>query len=69
MQDIEKFIPEELKQKIAGHGLHKVAQLVFGLPDLSEATVLEHLGVKLATARIERRKVAAGLSALKELGE
>ena len=68
--DLEKLasrVPAEVVQAIRGHGLHKVAAELVGIPEVSATTAPQYIGRKLAARLAERRVVNGGLLSLAKL--
>lgn len=67
--DLNTLIPADLAASVRKHGFAKLAAAHRGLSDLTDKTVLAHLGTKLAERQLEQRVINKGLAALKALQE
>lgn len=68
--DTEKLasaVPAELIAAVKGHGLHKVAAALMGIPEITETTAAMYIGRKLASRRAETQTINSGLVALAAL--
>lgn len=64
LDKLASMVPTEVVQAIMGHGLHKVAAELVGLPEVTDVTASMYIGRKLASRLAERRAVNAGIAAL-----
>lgn len=62
-------VPADVVTAVTGHGLHKVAAVLTGIPEITESTAAMYLGRKLASRRAEQQAVNAGMVALASLGK
>jgi hypothetical protein len=67
--DLNALIPLDLAASVRKHGFAKLAAAHRGLPDLTDKSVLTHLGIKLAQRQLDQRVINKGLVALKALQE
>jgi hypothetical protein len=67
MDDLFKLMPDSLKQRLATHGLQKVASTMYNVEKIDEATAARIIGEKLASRRATNREINLGLVMLKSL--
>jgi hypothetical protein len=67
--DILKYIPPEIGASVRKHGFSKMAAFMRDLPDLSERSVLTHLGTQLMLKQAQWKKINRGIQVLKQLGD
>jgi hypothetical protein len=66
MEDLFKLMPQELKNRITQHGLHKVASAMYGV-DVDVGSAARIIGEKLAARRAINHEIMLGLKALSTL--
>lgn len=66
-RDLENLIPDEIREAIATHQSHKVAEAMTGLTSFSFKDITTYLGTKLAARRAKYRPIAEGINALRDL--
>lgn len=67
MDDTDFQIPEDVKQALLAHPMHKVAGALYGVDFSDKREVFHALGEKLAMALLERSAINSGIRTLGEL--
>lgn len=61
---LDDLIPPEVTAAVAAHGLHKIAGLMLGVPELHADVALRTIGERAYRRRKEARAIADGIAAL-----
>jgi hypothetical protein len=68
-EDIAKNLPPEIKEAAERFGFHALVARVYGVDEVNEKTAAQIIGTKLAQRLRDRREIAVGLNALRELSK
>lgn len=60
---LDDLIPPEVTAAVAAHGLHKIAGLMLGVPELHADVALRTIGARAYLRRKEARAIAEGIAA------
>ena len=66
-KDLENLIPDEIREAIATHQSHKLAEAMTGLQDFSFGKIAEYMGTKMAFRRAKYRPIGEGIQAMLDL--